>query len=743
DRVQEFLEGKRDLESIENMIRGVISDVVGRELARKIFEVVSQLPQGSYSQKSIFKTLGGLNKLIYGLINEANVDDQILTIVKEVIQELIISYENISSFRKFLDELIEGSKLNENYPKTVEALIELADREVGYILSAAKESLLHFISDITLIINGTERAGYYDLIFARSAARILSLFTSKKYSKEEALKALKEERQRVVETILENIMKIIRPHETLETGSSEYARYYRRAILYGQYLKASAIKEITSSPKIREIILELTRLLEKDVTISELVTLMNQLLNTYDSIIMAWKRSLVSEMLNTLKALRRGQHIHIKHLASRFKPHERRQINVRYDEITEEIYILADAGRIRRPLISVRTLIRRAMLEDLYKLFNKIPEVSKITSDVHIKMLFMKIVLRGLVHYMLPNDVIDSSLKSIDALEVPQDKKTLKESLDRVKETLEKVLSEITVRLRIFGNDEKLKKLGQIIDQEKEIIINTILDYLVNKRPSTRELALRELENIRRDLKENRINWQDLVVNGIVEYIDADEEENLYVALYPEDLNDEHTHIEVDPLLILGLAASMIPYPEYNASPRNVYGANMMRQAIGLPFANFKYRPDTRQHVMFYPEKPIVRSVVSKYVGFEHRPAGQNLVVAIISYEGYNMQDAIIFNKAALERGLMRSVSFRTYETQEHTYSMASAYDKIINPMSEQVASRFRPSKTHIPETYEKLDEDGIARIGSRVKGNYAIIGKISPTRFGGEGLIELSLRDN
>lgn len=743
DRVQEYLEGKRDFENIDGLIRSVVSDVVGREFARKLLEAVSHLPQGSYSQKSVIKTIGTMNKLIYGLINEAEVGDQILDITREVLQELVISYENISSFKEFLTELIEENKLKEKYPQTVEALTEFADREVGYILSAAKEILLHFISDITLIINGTERAGYYDLIYTRAAARIVRLYISKKYSKDDALKALREERQKVVETILENIMRIIRPHENLETGSSEYARYYRRAVIYGQYLKASAIREVTSSQEIKEIILELTRLLERDVTISELVSLMNGLLSAYDAIIMTWKRPLISETLNTLKALRRGYLIHIKHLASMFKAHERRQINVRYDEITDEIYVLADAGRIRRPLISVRTLVRRAVLDDLYKVFSQNPEISKITNDVRTKMLFMKIVLRGLVHYMLPNDVIDVSLKNIDAFEIPWEDDTLKENIDNVKEILSKVLSEITVRLRIFGSDEKLKKLGQIVEQDKDAIINAIVDYLVNKRPSIRELALRELESIRRDLKEGRITWHDLVLNGIVEFIDADEEENVYVALYPEDLNDEHTHIEVDPLLILGLAASMIPYPEYNASPRNVYGANMMRQAIGLPFVNFKYRPDTRQHIMFYPERPIVRSVVSKYVGFEHRPAGQNLVVAVISYEGYNMQDAIIFNKAALERGLMRSVSFRTYETQEHTYAMPGAYDEIVNPISEHIMTRYKPSKKHRPETYEKLDDDGIARVGSRVKGNYAVIGKISPTRFGGEGLIALSRGDN
>ena len=100
---------------------------------------------------------------------------------------------------------------------------------------------------------------------------------------------------------------------------------------------------------------------------------------------------------------------------------------------------------------------------------------------------------------------------------------------------------------------------------------------------------------------EGDLEFEDLVDRGFVEFIDAEEEEDILVAVDEDDITNKTTHLEVDPQLIFGIGAGMIPYPEHNASPRITMGAGMMKQSLGMPAANYRIRPDTRQHLLHYP----------------------------------------------------------------------------------------------------------------------------------------------
>ena len=119
--------------------------------------------------------------------------------------------------------------------------------------------------------------------------------------------------------------------------------------------------------------------------------------------------------------------------------------------------------------------------------------------------------------------------------------------------------------------------------------------------------------------------------------------------------------------LLLGAVGFTIPYSNRSQAPRNVYGTGQTKQSVGLYVSNYRNRMDGTANVLYYPQKPLISTRLSKYSTVEDLPTGINAIVAIGCYTGYNQEDSVIFNKSSMERGLFRSVYFKTYDSKEMT----------------------------------------------------------------------------
>jgi DNA-directed RNA polymerase subunit B len=221
-------------------------------------------------------------------------------------------------------------------------------------------------------------------------------------------------------------------------------------------------------------------------------------------------------------------------------------------------------------------------------------------------------------------------------------------------------------------------------------------------------------------LEQNQLTWNDLIKQGIIEYLDASEEENALVALYKEDVTPEHTHLELDTIALFGIVTSLVPYGNHDQSSRLNRGSKTQKQVLGLYAANYLARIDTDVSILQYPQKPIVRSFV--YDTLNTYPAGQNVVIAVMSYDGYNMEDALILNKGSLDRGLGRSFWFRPYSAVEMNYA-GGLKDEIAIP--DKDATGYKTE-----ESYMHLEKDGVTYPEADIDEGEVLIGKMSPPKF-------------
>ncbi len=219
------------------------------------------------------------------------------------------------------------------------------------------------------------------------------------------------------------------------------------------------------------------------------------------------------------------------------------------------------------------------------------------------------------------------------------------------------------------------------------------------------------------------LDWETPGHNHLIEYIDAGETEGTYIAMHAADAaKDNYTHAEIHPSTILGSLASNIPFPDHNQSPRNAYQSSMGKQAMGMHALNYRERFDAMAHVLCYNELPLVSPFMSKIYGAQTLPAGQNIIVAIMTYTGYNQEDSNMMNRASLERGRFRSIFYRTYKDEERKNQSSGEEERFCKPDPDQ-------TKQMKHANYEKLGPDGFVPENTYVDPDDVLIGKVVPLR--------------
>src|SRR3989338_1541746 len=241
-------------------------------------------------------------------------------------------------------------------------------------------------------------------------------------------------------------------------------------------------------------------------------------------------------------------------------------------------------------------------------------------------------------------------------------------------------------------NTELPEQLSIRYDKQLDtIIISTEIGRVLRPLIIVENAESRLTDNQLEEVKEGKMSWNDLVGQGIIEYVDAAEEET-----------------------------SLVPFPNYDQNARLMRGSKTQKQALGLYAGNFLCRVDTDVSILHYPQKPIVRTFV--YDTLNVYPSGQNVVLAIMTHGGYNMEDALILNKASVDRGLARSTYFRPYTSVELKYA-GGLQDKIEIP--EKGTSGYKTE-----ESYRYLEEDGVVYPEAKMSSGEVVIGKTSPPKF-------------
>ena len=278
----------------------------------------------------------------------------------------------------------------------------------------------------------------------------------------------------------------------------------------------------------------------------------------------------------------------------------------------------------------------------------------------------------------------------------------------------------------------KDKKYKGIINIYTSIIFNYNQQEIVISNESGR--LLRPLYKIKNNkllitpyiiykLKEKSLHWDDLLVNlkideSVIEYIDPEEQLHAMITTKHNTMDNtyNYTHCEIHPSTIFGVAASCIPFPEHNQSPRNTYQCAMGKQALGVYVSNFNKRFDKTAYVLSYTMRPLVETRIMNMLQLNKLPSGNQVIVAIATHGGFNQEDSLLINKGSIDRGLFHAIIYKTEKDD----------DKKINGEEE---IRMKPNKLTTKNmkfgNYNKINKDGVMDKNTFIEDKDIIIAKV------------------
>ena len=234
---------------------------------------------------------------------------------------------------------------------------------------------------------------------------------------------------------------------------------------------------------------------------------------------------------------------------------------------------------------------------------------------------------------------------------------------------------------------------------------------------------------------------------AVLEYIDASEENNSLFAFRPDDKvkpgSAQFTHSDIHPSLMFGVMGNLISFPENNQLPRNTFSCSQSKQAVSMYNTSFLQRFDKMGVVLNAGQIPLVKTRYLKYFNNEQNPYGQNAIVAIMCYNGYNVEDSILFNEGSIKRGLFRTSYYNMYETREDSkQSSGERVDsRVVNMNDYQQQNAVVNAGRGEGYDYSNLDTNGLILENTMVTEKSVLIGQVVTNSKNAGRVVDASIR--
>lgn len=386
------------------------------------------------------------------------------------------------------------------------------------------------------------------------------------------------------------------------------------------------------------------------------------------------------------------------------------------------------------------------------------PEHGKVGLNKHLS-LIGSITVIGNSQYIVIKEWLKTKIINIREIESDKLKEYIKvflngEMVGSIKTS--KLYDELCEK-KVNGDfDNKIAIIYDIYEKEIKIYSDTGRLYrpVVNVVENELQLTRKQIESVSLDKlkKTNKItNWNEFMLKypEAISYIDMEEMPYLLIA---EDVNDvyemrdrmlksknevpkkgivenrydemsyiKYTHCEFHPQLLVGVITTNVPFCNCQPGTRNIFQYSQGKQGMGIYATNYRYRFRTDfNFILYHPARSLISTYTSKYIFTDILPPGENAIIAIACYTGYNQEDSIVINKSAIDRGLFRSKSLRTYISVIQKNQSTSQDDIFMKPEPTKVTGMKLGS-------YDKLNDKGYIPEEVEVENGDILIGKVTP----------------